>query len=237
MTEDGRTQLQHTALASPVRREMLRLIRASAEAVDAAQLAEQLTLHVTTSRFHLGQLEAAGLVVRALASAPGPGRPRVTFRAAPQSDEVLALRELAAVLTAALATDADGGAQRAGEAGRVWARQHPPAPGDDPASALVRVFGELGFDPALVDAALDPALDGPAPDAVALEAPVRIDLRDCPFRELAREHRSVVCSAHAGLMAGILKQVSGVESGAELTPFIEPELCVVSLHGAASEST
>jgi predicted ArsR family transcriptional regulator len=208
--EEGRAHLQHTALASPVRREMLELIRESATPLDAAQLAERLALHVTTSRFHLGQLEAAGLVVRELAPTSKPGRPKVTFRAAPEAAEVVALRELATVLASALAGDADGGAARAHEAGRAWARQHPPTQGDDRASALTRAFTELGFEPV-------PEEQG------------RIDLHACPFRDLAREHPKVVCMAHAGLMSGIVGQLGTEQGGAELKPFVEPELCVVRL--------
>jgi predicted ArsR family transcriptional regulator len=211
VTDDGRAQLRHVALASPVRQRMLRLLREAAEPLDAAQLGELAGLHVTTARFHLGQLEAAGLVVREPAPAVGRGRPRVTFRAAAEDPEVTALRELAAVLAAALAADADGGAERARAAGRAWAAAHPARQGESVAEALTRVFDELGFAP-------EPSADA-----------ARLTLYGCPFREIAREHRGAVCGAHAGLLTGMVESAGGAETDAALLPFVEPTVCAVEL--------
>jgi predicted ArsR family transcriptional regulator len=211
VTDEGRAQLRHVALASPVRQRMLRLMREAAEPLDAAQLGELAGLHVTTARFHLGQLEAAGLVVRELAPATGRGRPRVTFRASAEDAEVTALRELVAVLAGALAEDADGGSARARAAGRAWAAAHPARPGESVVDALTRVFDELGFAPALSE-------DG-----------ARLMLYGCPFRDIAREHRGAVCGAHAGLLAGIVQSAGGAETDAALLPFVEPTVCAVEL--------
>ena len=50
----------HAALASPVRQQLLDLLRVSGTPTDAHQLAQNIGLHVTTVRFHLEVLRRAG---------------------------------------------------------------------------------------------------------------------------------------------------------------------------------
>src|SRR5688572_22466683 len=75
-------------LTSPVRR---RLVDALANAdtgamtpgFTAAELGIQVGLHVTTVRFHLDQLVAAGLVESAVRREGGAGRPRKVYSLSP----------------------------------------------------------------------------------------------------------------------------------------------------------
>jgi predicted ArsR family transcriptional regulator len=73
---------------------------------------------------------------------------------------------------------------------------------------VTEVFAELGFDP-------EPAADRR-----------EVLLRGCPFRAVAREHPRVVCAVHLGLLRGLLERLGGATAGADLQPFVEPEMCV-----------
>jgi len=121
---------------------------------------------------------------------------------------------------AALAERPDGRA-RSIEAGHRWADAlAPPRPDAEPDSdadtgdasgvdTLVRVLDDLGFEP-----------------LVAGDDEIR--LRACPFRDAARDHPQVVCSVHRGVIEQLLL-TRGSDRRADLLPFVEPELCLVTL--------
>ena len=104
-------------LASPVRRRIVDALVAvdpvddPAAARTAAELAAEVGLHVTTVRFHLDQLVAAGLVdVRGPAARAGAGRPRKFYvaraglpRRRRPASEVGSLRLLSGLLAQTLA--------------------------------------------------------------------------------------------------------------------------------------
>ncbi|WP_448809740.1 helix-turn-helix transcriptional regulator [Agromyces bauzanensis] len=196
----------HAALASRPRRRVLDAVVRSAAPVDALTIAAEVGLHVTTVRFHLDQLEAVHLVRRVTGAEPRRGRPRIRYVAAasPADDS---REQLIEVLASALAERPDGRAQSI-EAGHRWADALAPA-GHDGVDALVHVLDDLGFDPARSE-----------PDVIRLRA--------CPFRDAARDHPQVVCSVHRGLIEQVLR-AHGSDRRAELVPFVEPELCLVTL--------
>lgn len=66
-------------LASESRLQMLDTLRKNSAGMDAGELAETHGLHVSTVRFHLGELLNAGLVDSRTESAGGRGRPRNLF--------------------------------------------------------------------------------------------------------------------------------------------------------------
>lgn len=209
----------HAVLASRTRRRVLDAVAGSGAPVDALTIAADLSLHVTTVRFHLDQLEAARLVRRQVGSEPRRGRPRIRYVAAtrPREDS---REQLIEVLAEALAERPDRRVTSV-EAGRRWADAlvaadagsgvGGPADADaDGVDTLVRVLDELGFEPELAH-----------DDDV-------IRLRACPFRDAARDHPQVVCSVHRGLIEQLIQHRGG-DRGAELVPFVEPELCLVAL--------
>ncbi|WP_448004288.1 helix-turn-helix transcriptional regulator [Agromyces bauzanensis] len=207
----------HAALASRPRRQVLEAIARSTHPVDALTIAAVLGLHVTTVRFHLDQLETAHLVRRQVGAEPRRGRPRIRYVATsgPEEDS---REQLIEVLAAALAERPDGRAQSV-EAGHRWADALAPTRPDAEADAdsgdasgvdtLVRVLDDLGFDPLLA-------------------GDDEIRLRACPFRDAARDHPQVVCSVHRGLIEQLLRS-RGSDRRADLLPFVEPELCLVTL--------
>lgn len=185
-----------------------------------------LEMHVTTVRFHLEQLETAGLVARtdAPVDAPRRGRPRVYFSAVNPAAEIgrdeRSREQLIEVLAAALAGQgAAEAAQKAERAGREWAR----------ALAGVESAGQPGTEAAAADAALERVLTelGFAPERTGDE----IELRACPFRDAARQHPEVVCSVHRGLVNELLSAEQRAR-GVRLLPFVQPEVCAIGVPGA-----
>lgn len=221
MTAKERTGDRHVALASAVRREILRLLAEAEEPLDAAAVAAECGIHVTTVRFHLEQLESARMVTREIAHRSGRGRPRMVYRVLEQASREESLRELSAVLADALASLSDDGKTQAKQAGERWSRlfadQVAPGSGDDVGS-LSQVFEKIGFAPEI------------------REDERVIALHECPFRDVAAAHPNIVCSAHQGLLAGIISQLGRSDADATLQPFVQPELCLIQLRGALAVS-
>ncbi|OJV60563.1 MAG: hypothetical protein BGO38_10095 [Cellulomonas sp. 73-145] len=216
------------ALASPARRRVLDAVRAAAEPPTAQQLAVELDLHVTTVRFHLDLLEQSGLVERVTRHAGRRGRPSVHYRAVGPAADV-ARDQMIEALAEALAASGAAAHRESAAAGRRWADQLAaradtdpdthidPATRTDPAgqaaeatAAISEVFGRLGFDPEAHDDT--------------------IRLRSCPFRETASRYPEIVCQVHTGLAQRLAERAfDGERVQVRLTPFVEPELCVLRL--------
>lgn len=216
----------HRALSSPARSRLLAHLRSAEAPVGIAELAQGLDLHVNTVRSHLGVLEEAGLVASAPESRDRPGRPRLTYRATPQGEEIGAgtddgYRFLAVVLASYLSATSPDPSAQAEEAGQAWGRYvvDRPAPFQqtDPEDGLARVTAlleELGFAPELDTA------DPTAP---------KVRLHRCPFLDVAKEHQDVVCAVHLGLIRGALDELGAQVEARALHPFVAPGLCVADL--------
>lgn len=208
----------HAALASPTRRRLLDLLRSEPTARDVHDLGTEMGLHPSTVRFHLETMRRAGLVVRQTHRRDVRGRPRTTYAAIAPQPGRSDYQGLAALLADGLAETAHQRSLRSEQIGERWARQLT----DDPAlkesaitdadSYVSALFERLGF----------------APTAHSTEQGRQINLHACPFRDVARQHPEVVCAVHLGLLRGTLARV-GSPSKPQLTPFVEPELCVVRL--------
>lgn len=225
----GQTSAAHSKallLASPVRRAIVDLLAESdgeeADGMTAAQLAELLELHVTTVRFHLDQLVTAGLLTTSDVKSSGVGRPRKLYRAAPGSltsaDDERARR----MLTELLADSFGESGLTPAEAGRRWSRRHIPVdPADVPADTAGRWLTKVGR---MIDILAD---RGYTPEVITEEGghSIRINLRRCPFIDLAHTNPAVVCGIHRGLIHGALEQLGEPEAQVGLEPFVEPDLC------------
>jgi predicted ArsR family transcriptional regulator len=240
---------RHAVLASDARRRVLELIAGAREPVDATAVAASIGLHVTTARFHLDQLEGAGLIRRAVDRTGIRGRPRILFTVDPGAREDGVQRLLSHALVGALAEDDDGGRARAIRAGERWsaaldaeARESEPGGeatgGASDLRPLVRILDGLGFDPVArpVSQPVDPPVArAPAATAAPSQADARdglvIELRACPFRDEARHTPAVVCSLHLGLIRGVARSGGHDPDDVELRPFVLPELCEVRLRG------
>jgi len=181
-------------------------LREAPDGLDASAMADRLDLHPNTVRWHLGRLADAGLVRSAPLQRGARGRPSIVYRLT--SEGVISGRDeyrlLATMLTAAIASDANGPA-RAYSTGLEWGRHLSAAePGTDIASLLDRE----GF--------------------AAEQKDDRIEMRRCPFSELAERHPEVVCTLHHGIIDGAL-EVAGSRQVDRLDPFVEPTLCIAHL--------
>jgi predicted ArsR family transcriptional regulator len=217
---------RHAALAVASRRQLLAALRSSGEgssgeATDVAALAATVGLHVTTVRFHLDVLERAGLVRHLSERTNRPGRPRQLYVAVPEPAADEGPIQLAAALAGVLAGEPETGQRWAERAGRQWAEQQlsedplPEQPSWEQGTRQVaELFDRLGFAPRLVDD----------------DRWRHFHMAGCPFRALARDYTSIVCTVHQGLLRGALGRL-GVPSAeqAKLRPFVRPELCIADV--------
>ncbi len=200
------------------------MLQRAPEGLGVRDLAQELGLHENTIRFHLAGLLEEGAVECRTAANSGPGRPRLVYAASAASSpagvrnyELLA-RILAGSVGAGAGEDAPDVAAQA--AGAAWGRaqtaggSRPTRDEADAVGALMALLEEVGFNPQRETAA---------------EAPAEIQLRHCPFLELAREHQEVVCSVHLGLMQGALEGSAAPVAVRELIPFAAPAHCLATL--------
>jgi predicted ArsR family transcriptional regulator len=223
----GRMSVVKSAQQSPGRRhDVLRVLKAAHAPMSIASIAETLDVHPNTVRFHLETLVTAGRVEQVAPDRKGPGRPALMFRATQRMDPggPRHYRLLAEILATSLAGDRDAGA-RAMAAGRAWALQLTPPPSstagelgaEESIEHLVGLLDELGF----------------APER---RGDQQVELRHCPFLELAESQKAVVCPIHLGLMRGALEIWEAPVTVDRLDAFVEPDLCLVRLtqHTAAT---
>jgi predicted ArsR family transcriptional regulator len=215
VTADDPSTRTHQVLAAPRRAELLALLRASSEPLGVVEAAEAVGLHTNTTRLHLDQLVQVGLAERVTEQRTSPGRPRTLYRAAaqPPEQDVDSYRALAGVLADGLAATTDP-FRAAVEAGERWARalDERPAGAQQPVAAeLEQLLDELGFEPEM--------------DLEHGE----ILLHRCPFAEVARENRTVVCGVHLGMLRASLRHLGMPAAQISLESFVteEPLLCRV----------
>lgn len=228
------------------------MVREHGGAIDAAELASRIKLHVTTVRFHLDALCDEGTIERTRVNRDGVGRPRTGYRAV---EERLDYRILAEVLAMELGETVQTRARRAQRAGQQWAGRIADSqskavvgqdgldtaevgdPLDRGAVLATEVFSRMGFDPELA-AESEPSASLSADGEQVLGRERVIRLRACPVRDLARAHPEVGCGLHLGLLQGLADHAAAAGGHADqedavvsarLEPFVEPELCIARL--------
>jgi len=205
------------------RGDVLEMLRTAEQPLGVREVAQRTGLHQNTARFHLEALVEAGLATRETQDRETPGRPRVGYRATARAS---AGRRRYRLLSEMLATLIIGTVPEPGtaaeEAGREWGEylteQPPPYQRPTAAAAiatLTSTLTELGFAP-------EPVVGGEA-------GQYEVNLRQCPFREVAQQHRQVICALHLGLMRGALGRMRAPLTAQRLDPFVEPSLCVARL--------
>src|SRR5262245_19929372 len=208
------------------RQDVLAVLRGADAPLSITAVADRLSIHPNTARFHLVALLRTGQVESVETDRSKPGRPPLMFRAVPGMDPAgpRDYRMLAWILVAALAGRPNP-ARRAAAAGSTWAKLHIHArEARSRRSAVERrtnLLAVLGIAPAERSGA------GGIGELV---------LHNCPFLEPAQTSRDVVCPVHMGLMKGALSAWDAPITVSELTPFAEPGLCVVHLAPAENAS-
>lgn len=196
------------------RRAILEALREARGGLDTKELATALGLHPNTVRWHVGILADGGLVRAEPHGRHGRGRPSLVYRltSAGATRGRNDYRLLASMLTAALAGDPDGEA-RGYETGRRRGRHLQAA---EPEAGIVELLDRQGF--------------------AASRIGDRLEMRRCPFHELAGESPGIVCTLHRGIVDGALEEAGTGERVERLDPFVEPALCVAHLYRERSSA-
>ena len=211
--------------ASPLgrtRSDVLDMLRAAEGPLGVRDVAARMGLHQNTVRFHLEALVEAGLAVREAEDRETPGRPRIGYRAtADAPNGRRRYRLLAEMLTTMIAGTMRSPGKAAEDAGREWGsyltEQPPPyqrPTAEESVAKLTEIMADIGFAPQTEG-------DG--------GGQYQVRLLQCPFREVAQQHREVICALHLGLMRGALTTMRSEVSADRLDPFVEPSLCVARL--------
>lgn len=207
------------------------LVRSAAGPMSVVEIAQATGLHRNTARFHLDGLVESGVLCRESAATGRPGRPRTVYRAEPSGSQPggRSYRLLAEMLTGMITEGGAAPAATAVAAGEAWGRYlvRRPAPSErvdvaDGARRLRTVLAEAGFAPEM--------------DTESCDGEREVGLRQCPFLEIAEQHRELVCSLHLGLMRGALSAARAPLAVARFEPFAEPSRCVARLTAAAPGS-
>lgn len=202
---------------------VLDMLQAADRPLGVREVAQRMGLHPNTARFHLEALVAAGLAVREAEDRQTPGRPSICYLPTAEGPAGQRRYRLLAQMLASLITGTvpDPGAAAA-EVGRAWGayltQQPPPFQRVTAAEAVERLTATMegmGF----------------APQVVSDEKSGQYQLRlhQCPFREVAEQHRDVICGLHLGLMRGAFDLMRAPVTADGLDPFVEPNLCVARL--------
>jgi predicted ArsR family transcriptional regulator len=204
------------------RASVLDMLHAADRSLGVREVAQRMGLHPNTARFHLEGLVDAGLAVRQAEDRKTPGRPSIGYL--PTADSAAGQRRyrlLAEMLASLITGTVPEPGAAAAEAGRAWGayltQQPPPYQRVTAAEAVAKLTAtmeEMGFAPQL-------AADG--------EGRYQLRLHQCPFREVAEQHRDVICGLHLGLMRGAFDLMRAPVTADRLDPFVEPSLCVARL--------
>lgn len=239
-------------LGSPVRRTIVDTLANLPTGVDpetgtaiphpgmrAQDLANRLGLHVTTVRFHLDQLVAAGLLRSHFQRRKEAGRPRKLYAieqgslGTVTSDQ--SYRMLSELLVETLSTGDDEMPTTPEEAGARWGRRHvldghTGLVGQAPAHSPGQWLGKIGQ---MVDLLRE---WGYSPEVSTTNdgRTARVALHDCPFLPLAKDNTAVVCGIHRGLMRGVMEALGEESTDVGLTPFVAPSLCIAALTTSSS---
>ena len=207
----------HKALADDTRFRLYRYLRLVDRPVSVTELSRRLSLHPNTLRPHLRRLEEAGMVSHQVRRTTGVGRPQTQYRAEePSGDEGRDFRLFAEILAGMVRTKRD--VERATTLAREWGEYLVVQGGPKPGVRLPERQNLARLQDAMARAGFDPRFRRSGRS-------VEVTLRDCPFRELADDHRDLVCSVHRGLLEGMLGGLKPTMTLRELKPFVERAVC------------
>jgi predicted ArsR family transcriptional regulator len=205
-------------LADPVRRRLYEYVAGQADAVSREQAAEGADVPLHSARFHLDRLVDEGLLSvehRRLSgrTGPGAGRPAKVYRRADREVAVSfpprAYDLVGRVLAAAVARSLAGAALP--EAISAAARESGAALGTASTARgaelerTAEVLAAQGFEPTRAGSTLE--------------------LRNCPFDTLAKEHPALVCGLNHDFVAGVVEGLGCRRTTACLDP--GPDRCCV----------
>ena len=205
------------------RTHIIQLLRDSREPMAVSEVAQRVSIHVNTARFHLESLVDAGLAERQTQTRTSPGRPKIVYAGTLPNqthERAMGYRLLSEILTTAIAqADPDAGPWLY-QVGREWGRYLTTRP------APFEEINEEEIDQRLVD-----KLDALwfAPELVENSDPPTLRLHNCPFYDSARRHPQLVCQLHAGMINGSLEEMRSAMRLTNLKPEVETHMCLGEL--------
>ncbi len=211
----------HKALADDTRYRLYRFVGLAGRPVSVREVSRRLNLHPNTVRPHLRRLEEAGLVASEVKRG-AVGRPQTLYSVRePEDANAGDYRLLAEILIGVVRGQraVDSAQELAREWGAYLVGQHRPKPGT--------TRGPAGRNLALMQDAMARAGFDPRFRRSAGSAEVEVTLRDCPFKDLAEEHRELVCALHRGLIEGILAALQPPIAIRSFVPFSDRDACRV----------
>ena len=208
----------HKALAEDTRYRLYRYIGLARRPVSVREISRRLSLHPNTVRPHLRRLEEAGLVSREIRKSSSVGRPQTLYSAREaERDSGGGYRLLAEMLCGVVR--GERATRRAADLARQWGSYLVAQGGPKPGVRLPARRNLAMLQEALARAGFEPRfrrLTGTG---------IEVSLRDCPFRDLADDHRDLVCTLHRGLVEGMLGGLKPPLSVKEFSPFVERGIC------------
>ncbi len=203
-------------LDDPVRRRLYEYVSGQDQPVSREDAAAAAGIGRALAAYHLDTLAAAGLLETAYQrpagrGGPGAGRPAKLYRPSGRELSVSvpprAYELLARLLAEAVESDTTGQVRTTLNAvAHTLGRQLSAATGEDPAALLDR----YGYQPRR-------SADG------------ILELRNCPFHQLARSHQDLVCSLNLRLVEGVIAGSRCPGARAVLSP--RAGRCCVVVHG------
>lgn len=216
----------HRVLADVSRVAVLDALRRADRPLAVSEIAARVGLHPNTVRGHLALLVEHGHVTARPEERARPGRPRLLYTAARRHEEGerTGHRLLAEALIAYLDRQEEHRRATAVAVGTAYGERAVGTDGGrgavDAATAtrrIVALLAEAGFGPRV-------SADGS-----------RIDLHQCPFRELADADPEVACGVHLGIVRGALAALGAPVEAAELRPWARPGVCEATLEDEARD--
>jgi predicted ArsR family transcriptional regulator len=223
MTDPSPAEI-HKALADDTRYRLYRYLGLSGRPVSVRELSTRLSLHPNTVRPHLRRLEEAGLVTREIRKGQAVGRPQTLYQAAEvATGEGRDYRLLAEMLAGLFRERKE--IQRATGLAREWGQYLVARRGAKPGTKLPAGRNLAILQEAMAEAGFEPRFRRQGGRAV------EVTLRACPFRDLADEHRELVCSLHRGLLEGMLAGLKPPLVLKEFKPLAERSVCRLQVAG------
>ncbi|MFM6849553.1 MAG: helix-turn-helix transcriptional regulator [Terrabacter sp.] len=206
-----------SALTDPVRRRLYDFVASHDDPVRRDDAAAAASISRTLAAYHLDRLVTAGLLVTTYArrpgrAGPGAGRPAKLYHRAPEEVSVSvpprSYDVLASLLADAVARD-DGATARAD---LLAAAEQEGARAAAEGADLLENLAARGYEPALC-------------------ATGDIDLRNCPFHQLAQRHVDLVCGLNTAMLRGLLTARGEDADRAQLRP--RPGRCCVVIRSTS----
>lgn len=182
-----------TMKLSPKQSEVLSTLQTFPQGARAAEIAQELGMHVNTARGHLDELVNAGAVRVVTAPSHGRGRPSLIFQVRVPDNRSVAEEyvTLISVLVAALADKDqlnDFSSEQAREIGRAWAKATANSRGAEALAPLYQTMRDMGFDPVT------------SVEQFAEEGRTTVQLHACPFVTAGIQPSPFVCAIHDGYL-------------------------------------